>query len=215
MMYGGGIVKEAVRASDSTKLREILGTLTPQKTLLAHIRYATVGRVRIENCHPFSAEDVTGRTWTLIHNGTIYSSSRLIPMLNIQKGDTDSERLFLCLLKTVNDAQAGGALSAAERFSLIEGFVRDLAPRNKLNLMIFDGELLYVHKNMRDTMKQHRTPDGWVFATTSLGGEDWEDVPTAQLFACRDGELAFSGQPHGGIFVPTLQYIQAMDAMNI
>ena len=215
LMYDKGIVKGCERASDSKLLKTILDDLQPQKLILGHVRFATVGSITQENCHPFSAEDVTGRRWTLIHNGTIYSGKKLIPYLRVQTGDTDSERLFLCLLNSVNKAQTEHKMSADERCRLIDGFVSELSPRNKLNLMIYDGELLYIHKNMKETMKYRKFHSGYIFSTTELDDDAWEDVPIAQLFAYKNGELFYSGEPHNGIFVPNLQYIKAMDAMNI
>ncbi|MBQ8922096.1 MAG: class II glutamine amidotransferase [Oscillospiraceae bacterium] len=212
MMHSGGIVREAVRAEDSELLRTLLDTLPPQSKLLGHIRYATVGSVRLENCHPFTAQDDTGRAWTMIHNGTIYSGRQLIGSAHLQAGDTDSERLFLYLLRCINAAKPQ---TPAERFSLIESFVREIAPRNKLNLIIDDGDLLYVHKNMADTLQYRKLGTGYLFATAPVDDGDWHDLPLAQVFAYRDGARIFKGEPHSGIFVPTLQYITAADAMNI
>ncbi len=215
IMYDGGIEREAVKASESERLKGLLDKIGEQRVLLAHIRYATVGSIRNENCHPFTKKDITGRQWTLIHNGTIYSSTRLIPYLRTQIGDTDSERVFMYLLDTLNKAQENGPLSAEDRFALVDRFVRELAPRNKLNLMIYDGELLYVHKNMKETMVYRKLGSGYIFATTELDDEHWNKVPTAQVLAFKDGEQVFSGDKHDGIYVETLQFINPMDAMNI
>lgn len=212
LMYSGGVVKEPVRAADSDSLHRLVDGLSPQKILLGHIRFATVGSIRPENCHPFYGKDDTGRTWTMIHNGTIYSGRRLISALNRQVGDTDSERLFLFLIRCVNAVRPQ---SAAERFALVDGLVRDIAPRNKLNLMIYDGELLYIHKNMEETMYYRQLGSGYLFATSPVDAEAWQEVPIAQVTAYRDGEQVFAGEVHDGIFVPTLQYITAADAMNI
>ncbi len=215
LMYGDRLVKGCEKASDSETLKRLLNKLKPQKTLLGHIRYATVGSITPQNCHPFTGRDNTGRQWTLIHNGTIYSGSRLIPYLNGQSGDTDSERLFLYLLDVLSKVQDSGELSEKERCELVDGLVREMSPRNKLNLIIYDGELLYIHKNMKDTMKYRRIGSGYVFSTTALDGSEWQEVPIAQLLVYKNGERVFEGTPHDGIFVPTLQYIRAMDAMHI
>ena len=98
---------------------------------------------------------------------------------------------------------------------MIEKVIIYLAPRNKLNLMIYDGEILYVHKNMKDTLKYKQLPEGFLFATTPLDEEAWPEFPLAQLHAYRNGELIQKGNPHDGIFIPTLEYISAMDAMYI
>ena len=210
------IEREAIRALDSGRLPGILESLEPQSVLLGHIRFATVGAVRVENCHPFTARDLSGREWTLIHNGTIYSGRRLIRSVYRQTGDTDSERLFLYLLHCINERQGiGKPLNAEERFALLDGFVQEMAPRNKLNLLIWDGELLYVHKNLQDTLKSRPFGTGMLFSTTPLDADGWQDVPTAQLMAYRAGECVFTGTKHKGVFVPALNYITAWDAMHI
>ena len=118
-------------------------------------------------------------------------------------------------METVNSAQTWGSLSAEGRFALINDFVKEMAPRNKLNLMIYDGELLYIHKNMKDTMFQRPFGSGVMFATSPVDGGDWSQVPIAQLMAYKDGKKFLTGDRHKGVFVPNLQYITAMDAMNI
>ena len=215
LMDGDRIYKSCERADLSDRLSGLIEKLEPQKDFLGHIRFATVGTIKDENCHPFRSQDITGRTWTLIHNGTIYSASRLIPFMSQQSGDTDSERLFLYLMQLLDEAQEQGGLDEQKRCELIDKLVRELSPRNKLNLMIFDGELLYVHKNMKQTMKYRRYGSGYVFATTALDDTHWEDVPTAQLLVFKAGERVFEGQRHDAVFVPTLQYINTYDAMHI
>lgn len=214
-MYSGGCEKQAVKASQSKRLKEILDTIAPQRVLLGHIRYATVGKIREQNCHPFTGTDITGRQWTLIHNGTIYNAGKLVYTYSQRQGDTDSEAMFLHLLDIMNNAQKKAPLGAKERFDLVDSLVCKLAYRNKLNLMIYDGELLYIHKNMEDTMQYRHLDSGIVFATTPLDKSVWHDVPTAQLTAYKQGELAFEGEKHGGIFESHLQYVTVTDAMNI
>ena len=43
--------------------------------------------------------------------------------------------------------ELGRALTKEERFALLDGLVSDMEKGNKLNLRIYDGELLYVHTN--------------------------------------------------------------------
>lgn len=72
------------------------------RTVLAHVRRATVGEPSIENTHPFQ----NGR-WIFAHNGTVPNFTevrdRMIPAidrfyLNEIRGTTDSEHIFLYLL---------------------------------------------------------------------------------------------------------------------
>jgi glutamine amidotransferase len=211
------IFKEGVCAAKSTILGNLIAETLPQKHLLAHIRLATVGSVRQENCHPFCGTDRSGRHWTLIHNGTIYSGKKLIPYRNLQTGDTDSERVFLCLMDEIHgEISRQGALSAQQRFQIIDNMVTKLSPRNKLNLMLFDGEVLYVHKNMKHTLFYKQSDHSVVFSTQPLDDScGWQPFPMTQLLAYKDGKQLFSGTVHGNVFVPSREYITAMDAMHI
>jgi glutamine amidotransferase len=70
--------------------------------VIAHVRKATVGEVRVENAHPFVFEH-----WLFAHNGTLrgfpaYRDAMCAAMTPHQRaaihGDTDSEHLFHFLL---------------------------------------------------------------------------------------------------------------------
>lgn len=217
MMYDTDrrIVKGAENASDSGELMDMLESIDPQKTLLAHIRYATVGKIKIENCHPFSGRDISGREWTLIHNGTIYSSKYSYKYLHRQLGDTDSERLFLSFMDMMNEKLSKGRLTERERFAAVDRFITENAPRNKLNLIIYDGDLLYAHKNLKNTLCYKKQGSGVMIATVPLDSSEWAPFPMAQVIAFRHGKEVYKGERHKGIFVPTLEYITALDAMNI
>lgn len=211
------VVKEPVEASRSDLLDCILNGMQPQKLTIAHIRFATVGSIRPENCHPYAGTDASGRTWQLIHNGTIYSGKWLIKYLDRQSGSTDSERLFMYLMDEINAElfRTGRPLSDAERFCIVERIAAELSYRNKLNFIIYDGDLMYVHKNMKDTLHYLQTPDSIFFSTEPLDDNDWKSYPLARLCAFRDGRRVFQGKAHGQIFVPNLDYISKMAAMNI
>jgi glutamine amidotransferase len=208
--------KEGVCAAQSRILSGIIDSTQPQKNLLAHIRLATVGSVRNENCHPYSGTDLSGRQWTLIHNGTIYSGKKLIRYMNTQVGDTDSERVFLCMLDEINaEISRVGELSRQQRFGIIDAMIAKLSRRNKLNLMIFDGELLYVHKNMKDTLSYKKLDTGYIFATKPIDEGEWHPFPMTQVLAYQSGRCVLTGTKHENVFVPSREYITAMDAMHI
>ena len=133
----------------------------------------------------------------------------------VQAGDTDSERFFLSLLDNINEHIARSVPNERERFEIVNHFIVENAPRNKLNLMIYDGELLYVHKNLKNTLCFKRLDDGIVFATKPLDDGVWIPFPMAQVIAYKKGQEVHRGDRHKGTFVPTLEYITAMDAMYI
>lgn len=172
-------------------------------TLLAHIRLATVGHIEYENCHPFTAADNCGRTWTLVHNGTIFNGTLLNDYVGILYGDTDSERVLLHLVERINHAQnhLHRALNEKERFDVLFTEIAVLAKRNKLNLLIFDGEVLYAHCNFRDTLHVCQEEDAVTFSTRALSAGRWAPVPFTSLIAAKDGEIVRTSPPHGNEYI--------------
>lgn len=206
------IVKEAVSSIKSALAKEIVRTTEPQKHFMVHIRLATAGAVKTENCHPFSGTDASGKCWTLVHNGTIYAVNKTFPYRSAQHGNTDSKRVFLYLLDKLNKVGPG---NENERFAVVDKVVQELSEDNKLNLIISDGEILYVHKNMEETLFYLKTDNGYYFCTKPLENGIWRSFPTAQLIAFQNGEKLFSGTNHGKIFTSVMQSISVYDAMNI
>ena len=174
-----------------------------ERSLIAHIRLATIGHIEYENCHPFTAADNSGRTWTLAHNGTIFSGTALNDYMGIQYGDTDSERVLLHLIDRINVAQnhRRHALDEAERFGVLSAAIAELAKGNKLNLLIYDGEVLYAHCNFRDTLHVWRDVDAVMFSTRPLSMGTWVPVPFTSLVAAKDGEIVRTSPPHGNEYI--------------
>ena len=197
------IEKEPVCATCSTSLERLLADPVEERTLIAHIRLATVGHIEYKNCHPFTAADNSGRTWTLAHNGTIFNGAHLNDYMGIQYGDTDSERVLLHLVDQINVAQnhRRHALDETERFNVLSAAITELAQGNKLNLLIFDGEVLYAHCNFRDTLHVWRDTDGVAFSTRPLSMGTWTPVPFTSLVAVKNGEIVRTSPPHGHEYI--------------
>ena len=170
MFYGSGAValeKEPVRADRSRYLKERLRQDIYVSVMLAHIREATIGTLEYSNTHPFVNRDSTGRCWTLIHNGTIFESAALRPYVFQQEGETDSERILCYIIDQVNwkTSNLCRPLTEAERCALIDEIVRTIVPGNKLNLLLFDGEVLYAHTNLQGTLYWCESEGTRIFAT--------------------------------------------------
>ncbi len=84
---------------------------------LAHVRAATTGATRRDNCHPF----VYGH-WSFMHNGQIAGFDRIRrrmeallcdELFHARTGTTDSELLFLLALQFGLDADPMGAMEKA------------------------------------------------------------------------------------------------------
>ena len=201
--HAPSIEKEPVKATESELLGGILGERIEERALLAHIRFATVGTMEYANCHPFSGADDSGRVWTLVHNGTIFSGAVLNDYIGLQFGETDSERILLHLIARVNRAQSsrGHTLTGAERFDILSSAIAALAKGSKLNLLIHDGEFLYAHTNFRNSL-HYLAEDGAVtFSTCPLSDGDWKPVPFTRLVAVKDGEFVREGTPHRNEYI--------------
>lgn len=200
------IEKEPIKANKSNYLKERLKTPIDVETVLAHIRYATIGNLEYLNCHPYSMKDNGGRRWTLVHNGTIFDYPALDEYAAIQRGSTDSERILLYLIDQVNEAEVtlGRGMYARERFRLLNSIVTDMSTNNnKLNILLYDGELMYVHTNYADTLYFLQKRDGVLFSTQPLTRENWKKVPFTTLLAYKEGRLTFKGTNHGHEYFDT------------
>ena len=197
------IKKESRKALNSRCLKKILKSSIETAGCLAHIRKATIGEVKTANSHPFSGVDASGRRWVLVHNGTIFDSDHLSPYQYVQEGSTDSERILLFIVDEAGKLcrRKGGPLSEDERIRLIEDTILKIVPGNKLDLLISDGELLYIHKNEAGTLYEKDLEYGVVFSTRPLDNDAWKEVPGNQLMVYRNGSTVYAGKKHGHTYV--------------
>lgn len=197
------VEKEPVRAKDSYYLRHRLTDEIRSSRMMAHIRRATVGDVNFNNTHPFTAKDDSGRKWTLMHNGTIFESEELKHYQCLQKGTTDSERILLYIVDRMNSLyrENDGSDDPALRFWLMDEIVQELSPQNKINLVIFDGEYFYIHKNEEGTLFKLEKKGSVIFSTRPLTTGPWEEIPRNQLFVYKDGNKVFEGARHDNTYI--------------
>lgn len=203
--YGNGVSleKEPVSALESVYLRNRLTDVIREDVLITHIRKASVGGITYRNCHPFAMRDDSGRLWTLAHNGTIFESPDLERWARIQNGSTDSERILYHLVDRINEKlrETGMPLDAEARFSVAEDMVCRITPKNMVNLLIYDGELLYTHANREDSLHLLREKGRVVISSKPLSQGGWETAPLNVLLAFHRGELVNAGKDHGNKFV--------------
>lgn len=191
------VEKEPVQASKSKRLAGRLLAPVSSRCVLAHIRYATIGNVESKNCHPYTREDRTGRRYVLIHNGTIFDFPPLNKYVKCQEGETDSERILLYIVDKINAVNENRSvpMDGKERFEVIECALRNMARGNKLNIMIFDGENLFVHTNFKDSLFYLKRDDDMIISTEPLGA-GFKPFPFCRVMAVRDGEFALYGKKH-------------------
>ena len=208
------IDKEPIKATCSQHLKNILSHPVVGKNVFAHIRLATVGEIISPNCHPFTEADDNNRSWMLIHNGTIFDYPELDRYKDAEDGDTDSERILLYIIDKVNEFEKakGGLSTIKERFNLLTQIVTDLSKNNKLNLMIYDGDLTYIHSNMRESLYYLKSDEGFLVASTPLNDEEgWKQVELNKLFGLIDGNIIFESEEHDNEFVLTEEHEKILE----
>lgn len=203
--YGNAVSleKEPVSSLESIYLKNRLTDDIEIDKLIAHIRKASKGGIEYKNSHPFIRRDDTSRTWTLAHNGTIFENDELAPYVSRQKGQCDSERILYYLVDQINRArnEAGRELTQEERFSVVDRTVHTITPENKVNLLIYDGDLFYIHTNQKGTLHRCQKAKTLLISTKPLKQDYWEKVPMNTLLAYRDGELVYTGETHGNEYI--------------
>ena len=203
------IEKQPKKANESEELKNILSQPIIVEHAFAHIRLATMGYTDSFNCHPFSRIDNAGRTWTLMHNGTIFKHKSLDKYISKQTGDTDSERLLLYIIEEINSLQdeLERALNPDECFNLLEELIIDLAEGNKLNLMIFNGEFMFIHANYKNSLYFLEKDDTLFVSTRPLSTEFWKEFPTNKLIGIKNGQIIYVGKKHDYDYTITEEHL--------
>ena len=181
---------------------------TQARTVLAHVRHATVGTVALENTHPF---DHAG--FTFVHNGTVpYFADIRRQLLAAMspahraaiRGSTDSEHLFQLILSTHAETPARPLLASLQRaLEQVIGWCREIGqePHLGLNILLSDGvrmvgsrwqrTLHYLERNGRSACPVCGQPHAaaarddyraLIIASEPITGEPWPEVPERSVF---------------------------------
>ncbi len=179
---------------------DVIGLVNPV-LVLGHLRKASRGSVALENTHPYSFGQ-----YSFCHNGTImdYESLALTePYSLYQKGQSDSERVFLWLLEIIE-----------QRKDFLKGFFEGIKHIRQMrytaaNILMSDGNFLIAlrevneqnedvkNKNLCDayyTLFQGKNTTGEtvLISSQSLAVPDitWEEIPnhTACVVSLATGE---------------------------
>lgn len=137
--------------------------------VIAHIRKATQGEVRLENTHPFQRE-LWGRYWIFAHNGNLKHfapplSGRFMPV-----GTTDSERAFCYILDLLSTRFPHGMPAAAELHAALREFACEIGSLGEFNFLLSDGDWLFAHCSSRLCYIIRQAP----FTVAHLADEDLE-----------------------------------------
>ena len=105
--------------------------------------------------------------------------------------------------------EKGRRLIGQERFALLDSVFSLMAIGNKLNVILYDGEYLYVHANAEKSLYYRQEKETVTFSTRPLSRGRWKEAPFTQLTAWHRGQLSFEGTAHGRV------YVQDDEAVNL
>jgi predicted glutamine amidotransferase len=111
--------------------------------IVAHIRKATQGEVKLENTHPFQRE-LWGRYWVFAHNGNLVNFNPRLHAHFRPVGDTDSERAFCWLMQELAKAHAC-VPEVGELTRTLGELMPELARHGTFNMLLSNGEALWAH----------------------------------------------------------------------
>jgi len=215
--FGDGrpvIHKEPARADLSKTADELQGAFISSSIFIGHVRYASHGKRKLENTHPFR-HDLGGRPVVLAHNGTL---ERLPEPTHFSPcGETDSEQALCVLLSWMKEEGVGFS-----DFAWIESRLRELNRYGSMNMLFSNGKELFAYRDMNGhtglcltrreapfrkirlhdedwvvDLTQEKKPSerGFVIATRPLTvGEDWTDLQEGRLLVIRRGTAVY-GDP--------------------
>ena len=147
------IIKEPKPASTSPWVQFIANQHVASQCVIAHVRMATRGHPKLENTHPFERE-LGGRRHVFAHNGTLVDFEKAVPLRAGHYrpiGETDSEHVFCALLERLEGLWLGQEEipSWETRLDVVAAFAAELQPHGQANFLYTDGDVLFVHADVR------------------------------------------------------------------
>jgi glutamine amidotransferase len=186
------------------------------RNVVAHIRKATQGGARVENCHPFMRE-LRGQQWVFAHNGDLKPLEEPAePGPFAPVGSTDSEAAFCFIMNRLHAHFATHADADLDdidaMFDVIEQATRTLNPFGIFNFVLSNGKAQFAYCSTRLSyvirhwpFSSARLVDGdltvdfaergtradrtAVIATTPLTDEVWTACKPGDLLMFRSGAL--------------------------
>ena len=180
--------------------------------VIAHIRKATHGEVRLENTHPFKRE-LWGQYWLFAHNGDLKDYAPALSGRFLPVGNTDSENAFCQILDTLAARFPTEAPPLAVMHETLRELAAEIGAHGEFNFLLSNGEALFAHcasrlayivrqapfaeahltdQDVTIDFNEVTTPKDRVavIATTPLtDNEDWEIIPPGTLLTFEEGSV--------------------------
>jgi predicted glutamine amidotransferase len=190
--------------------------------VIAHIRKATQGEVKLENTHPFVRE-LWGRYWSFAHNGDLKNFSPNLDGHYHPVGNTDSEKAFCYILQEMQRKFGKNLPSESDLFQHLHRLTLDLAQFGVFNFLFSNGEMMVAHCSTKlahivrkapfthAQLKDRDVSVDFSLVTTShdkvaviatiplTENEEWTIHPAGTLLLFRAGDLNQSSKTITGI----------------
>lgn len=201
------IHKESKAAAFSQRLEYINNQKHKSKCVICHIRRATIGEIALRNTQPFVYE-LQGHSHVFAHNGDLKNIwDEIIFSGDKPVGETDSEYAFYYLMLFIKELWQNNVPTLDQRINTIMQVFTRLAKLGPANFIYSDGDYLYAFANKRIQLSGQIEPPGmyWLtrqcndtegndqevilFSSVPLTKENWQAVPSGQLFIAQTGKL--------------------------
>lgn len=116
--------------------------------VICHIRKATLGDIKLANCHPFVRE-LWGQAWVFAHNGDLKNYHPDLKEGYQPIGETDSEQAFCQLLTTLKtkfkQCHKTKLPPITEVSECLAEESKKIADHGTFNLLMSNGQALFTH----------------------------------------------------------------------
>lgn len=165
-------------ACANSEMARFIGQYSIKSTnVISHIRKANRGRVCLENTHPFSRE-LWGQPWVFAHNGQLKGIKKW-PLSYYQPiGTTDSEHAFCWLMGEVRTRFPEKPKTAKQLWTFVESRLRSIAELGIFNILMSDGNSLYVFCSTKLAWLTRKAPFGDAMLIDQDMAVDFEQVTT-------------------------------------
>jgi glutamine amidotransferase len=114
------------------------------ENVIAHIRKATQGEVKLENTHPFVRE-IWGQYWSFAHNGDLKKFAPSLDGHFLPVGNTDSENAFCFILQELKKEFGGSCPELPDLGKKLHELTLSIASFGSFNFLLSNGEFMLAH----------------------------------------------------------------------
>ncbi|WP_430009687.1 class II glutamine amidotransferase [Methylophaga lonarensis] len=124
--------------------RRIISRHLKATSLLAHIRKATVGDLKLVNAHPFR-RSLWGQDWVFAQNGDLLDYQPELRTGFHPTGETDSERAFCYLFDELSEHYPSRMPSQQQLAAILKLLSDDIARHGSFNYLLANHEFMFAY----------------------------------------------------------------------